>query len=1035
MSGSGTGGSVDEERQALLPLFTPSILDSIPIYSVVLDTYDLVVSRVDTSLKYEQLKSPQIHSFLIRPLVAALREDLSAGTLYALMANMLQFNKESTTNVSMSSVMATRGMICEIVAIKLLKEYSDPDDLMNALTYDFYPLANGNTGKEIIPRWQRISTLELSIKAEAKRFLSHPVVVEVLEEIWNGSVMFQSSMHKLHRVKFANEEEVIAHGYGRRGPGVRYHYENASLFKLSRLRVPRYRHFINLGSFAILLTLYVMVLARQPGKFSSIELVFWLWSLGFILDEIVGFSDAGFTLYVMSLWNWFDLIILILLVSYAGCLFASYISEAHSGYLSHIAHDLLASISIFLFPRLFSVLDNYEVFSQMVVSVKRMMVDLAVACLVMIIFSSGFWVAFTMAFARDVFSANKIAYDLLKILFGFTPTVWDSWSYYSVLGRTMLVFYLFITHFLIMTILIAVLTNSFSAVTTNAHEEHQYLFAVNTITMIKSESSSLFSYTAPLNLLEWVVRPLYYTMPLRNFLVLNRTIIKITHFPVLFLIFLYEKFHLRMTRRKELQQENTETERKKVLKQALNHPTLPHLQSSHGRTNTQTSNEEEQQRRPGAHDRSSGSTTANGGGGKNKSTRNRLKRTNTDRTVTKRKTNNNKVAPPSSSKPKVSNDDLLDEVFKRPYKGTIRVRPSIRLDDEDNNNDPNNNSSTRDYNYDSFSHDPNVISRTFNSEAFSDPEESLSQYRRRPFDEWNHDADSENSDGPDVDDDILGPGLSPRIGTGFNRVPSNTDELSPLKKKKRKSNKRYMDNNSLSPVDRYWDDSSQTTARRIIKPSANRERLFSTTSSLVRHGTGNIAVSPTRSTASVLDKHLWKMQQQMKGIYSYRNRSASSGRPRLNRRHTAQVNPENGEENLINDDDEDDDDKETEDEYIEEEEEEEGEEEDAEDDDHDDNESVVLTKFGQSGHVTEEIQGMSRLIMRRMDTLENGFKNMELLLSRLPELNGTAVATANNVSGAGPSTTQSERMRPYRNRTQGNSGSNFNGNNNNGEDI
>lgn len=119
-----------DEEHALLPIFTPSLLDSIPIYSVVLDIYDLIVDRVDTSLKYDQLKTPQIHSFLIRPMVMVCKDNLTAGTLYALMANMLQFQKEGALNMGMSGVMSTRAMICEIVAIKLLREYTDPDDLV-----------------------------------------------------------------------------------------------------------------------------------------------------------------------------------------------------------------------------------------------------------------------------------------------------------------------------------------------------------------------------------------------------------------------------------------------------------------------------------------------------------------------------------------------------------------------------------------------------------------------------------------------------------------------------------------------------------------------------------------------------------------------------------------------------------------------------------------------------------------------------------------------------------------------------------------
>jgi hypothetical protein len=96
-----------------------------------------------------------------------------------------------------------------------------------------------------------------------------------------------------------------------------------------------------------------------------------------------------------------------------------------------------------------------------------------------------------------------------------------------------------ICHFLIVTILITVLTNSFMAIVKNAEEEHQFLFAVNTISMVKSDA--LFSYVAPSNIIGWSLSPLRWVIPLRQYVKLNRTIIKGTHFPLLFAIFLYER--------------------------------------------------------------------------------------------------------------------------------------------------------------------------------------------------------------------------------------------------------------------------------------------------------------------------------------------------------------------------------------------------------------------------------------------------------------------------------------------------------------
>ena len=125
---------------------------------------------------------------------------------------------------------------------------------------------------------------------------------------------------------------------------------------------------------------------------------------------------------------------------------------------------------------------------------------------------------------------------------GFTPAAWEMWPTYNYLGRGILTIFLFICHFLIVTILITVLTNSFMAIVQNANEEHQFLFAVNTISMVKSDA--LFSYIPPTNLFGWVATPFRWFMPFRVFVKANRTIIKVSHFPILLSIFTYERIFL-----------------------------------------------------------------------------------------------------------------------------------------------------------------------------------------------------------------------------------------------------------------------------------------------------------------------------------------------------------------------------------------------------------------------------------------------------------------------------------------------------------
>jgi hypothetical protein len=515
------------------------------------------------------------------------------ATLYALMANCLQFGKESQANPGNAGNSRTRAMVCELLAIKLLKEYNTRE-LIDALSYDFFPLQGlaavpsisvGNMDPKNRPKpaAARISTLEVAIRASAKHFIAHPLVVQQLEAIWAGTIVFHSAADNLHRreprlpptqmqqVRRAEESmqqhlllpgQNISYGatnsrphalpakqiHNGQQPFVRrtvtlYNPRDASLFKLSRLRVPRYRQFFSTCSLAILLVLFIAVLSRRSIPITTLEVVFWFWSAGFMLDEVVGFNEQGFSLYLMSFWNTFDLgILLILMVYYCMRLYGIFLVDVGSREWNSMAYDVLGASAILLFPRLFSVLDHYRYFSQLLIAFRLMAIDLVAVFVLILIACSGFFVAFTLSFGRNEYNASEVAYKIFQILMGFTPAAWEAWPTYNILGKAILVLFLFICHFLVITILITVLTNSFMAIVSNANEEHQFVFAINTISMVKNDA--LFSYVAPTNIFAWVLMPLRFILPFRLFIKTNRTVIKVTHFPILFGIYTYERLFL-----------------------------------------------------------------------------------------------------------------------------------------------------------------------------------------------------------------------------------------------------------------------------------------------------------------------------------------------------------------------------------------------------------------------------------------------------------------------------------------------------------
>lgn len=171
-----------------------------------------------------------------------------------------------------------------------------------------------------------------------------------------------------------------------------------------------------------------------------------------------------------------------------------------------MAYDVLAANAILLLPRVFSILDHYQSFFQLLIAFRLMAVDLA---------------------AVFVLALDDVPHHL--------PLLDSDYPHHSL-------------HQLLHDDCIqrhrgapvskapGVLDGSFLA------RLRRFLFAINTIAMVKSDA--LFSYIAPSNIFAWLFMPLRYCMPLKHFVWLNRIIIKVTHFPVLFCIYLYERFWL-----------------------------------------------------------------------------------------------------------------------------------------------------------------------------------------------------------------------------------------------------------------------------------------------------------------------------------------------------------------------------------------------------------------------------------------------------------------------------------------------------------
>lgn len=150
-----------------------------------------------------------------------------------------------------------------------------------------------------------LNALEIATIAQAKKFLSQKVVQKIIDNIWNGEIVFWDSLsvHSRKRPHFFNEKyvSILLDIVNRLTP-----HRTADPY--SRLRVPLYRKAFEAGFFVSFLCLYYAVLVeRKPTGIGVFETLMYIWIAAFAYDELSGMTDAGVAFYQMDFWKIWNL--------------------------------------------------------------------------------------------------------------------------------------------------------------------------------------------------------------------------------------------------------------------------------------------------------------------------------------------------------------------------------------------------------------------------------------------------------------------------------------------------------------------------------------------------------------------------------------------------------------------------------------------------------------------------------------------------------------------------------------------------------
>ncbi|RDL34520.1 Uncharacterized protein BP5553_07648 [Venustampulla echinocandica] len=516
----------------------------LPVYTTIHRIRKDVIQAIDDPYGIEQLRDPRMNISVVRPLVDKLYELNDVSIVYCLLVNRVKFQREQQTS-HLQSVCATRALLCELLASRILRRFNEDNPgaqglllLAHILVGAFDPFQNAPAevleqsshdlswaGQQRMGNKRKIPALEMAIISESKLFLSSSACQKVVNAIYEGRVVYTPT-------SFLN----ILPDHYKQKPVSLYNPRKAPLFNQYRLIVPRTRNLLDVCQFIILLALFLAVMTdRDPSKFGILELVFIIFTIGFLLDIFATILEHGWDVYTQNLWSFLD-------ATFAAIFGVYLVLRIHGWRVGSLepaqqAMDVLAMGAPVLVPRLaFNLMSENMLF----VSLRAMMRDFTILTVLAVWCFAGFLLSMVWLADGD-HTPITISKWMLWVWFGLDGTgIQRSVEFHWLLGPMLMVAFAFLGNTLFLTILVSMLSTTFATIVANANAEIQFRRAVLTLEGVKSDA--IFSYQPPFNILALLILlPLKFVLTPRWFHKINVAAVRTLNAPFLLIIGIVER--------------------------------------------------------------------------------------------------------------------------------------------------------------------------------------------------------------------------------------------------------------------------------------------------------------------------------------------------------------------------------------------------------------------------------------------------------------------------------------------------------------
>ncbi|KAG5929688.1 hypothetical protein E4U53_002396 [Claviceps sorghi] len=522
----------------------------------------LVLASIDDPYTLDHFRQPSLNALIVRPLVDRLYETKDVCIIYCLLANRVFFLKEQS-GLAAQSVNRARAILCELVATRVIRRFHEDNPgnaglllLAQILVEGFDPFEGAPYDVERDGRYaqwpvqqrggheRKLTALELGILSESKAFISSAACQRLVEAVHRGAVVYTP-------LSFL---DILPDHYKHR-PIQLYDARESRLLNHRRLIVPRIRALLDMAQFVVLVVLYVMTMVsqRRPGSgHARWEAAFAIYTAGWVLQEFASVTEHGWELHSQMLWSFLDVTFIVIYSAYVLARAYDVLAGPGPGHGHGLGLRILCLAAPILLTRIaFNVMPHNIVF----ISLHAMMRDFTLLSFLAIWCFLGFLLSLMWLMDTETDgdgggdgdggpSWQTVGKWLLWIWFGLDGTgIAESVRFNVVLGPALMIGFAFLGNTLFLTILVAILTNTFSKIVANEAAEIRFRRTVLTFEGVKSDS--LFAYPPPFNIAALLVMlPLKMVVSPRVFHTINVAMMRVLNGPLLIAISIVERHGL-----------------------------------------------------------------------------------------------------------------------------------------------------------------------------------------------------------------------------------------------------------------------------------------------------------------------------------------------------------------------------------------------------------------------------------------------------------------------------------------------------------